>query len=244
MMKNDSIYNNITDVLNNIPDNYKILEETIDIDVQKDFFESSKFLIIDPNIDKISKLIKQLNSIDIKTDERKIILQKLAMIDSVEAYRAIEEYCKHAEHQLKDWSILSLQQSRMVLQSSLLDEQQVFISTGLGGKTDKLRYFLIFPYSNNVTINEIQQNALEQELNFFLNRYNGELEEIEFNKNKYASVLALIPLKAAVAEMIKEVLAECNQLGNYLTDDVIITNIKKFSHEEIIDILKRYDEES
>jgi hypothetical protein len=44
---------------------------------------------------------------------------------------------------LKDWAALSLQESRMTLESSLLDENQVIISTGLGGKAKKLRYFAV-----------------------------------------------------------------------------------------------------
>lgn len=236
-MKND--YNNIAEILSNVPDNYRILEETIDIDVQKEFFESSKDIKID--VELTPSLIEQLNSDNLPIEERKITLQKLAMIDSVEAFRAIEAYNLSPEHELKDWAILSLQQSRMVIQSSLLGEQQVFISTGLGGKTNKLRYFLIFPYTVNTSINKVQKNALKNELSFFLNNYEGELEEIIFEHNRFATALALLPLKAAVTDMIKELLEECNQLGNYLSDDAIITNIKKFSNEEIIDILNKYE---
>lgn len=236
-MRND--YNSIAEILSSVPENYKILEETIDLDIQKDFFESSNELQI--NIESLPVLINELKT-NSSVAEKKIILQKLAMLDSVEAFRAIETYNLNPDQELKDWAILALQQSRMVLQSSLLDEQQIFISTGLGGKTNKLRYFLIFPYFSKTGINEIQKNALKNELNFFLKKYEGEVEETNFEMNQYATALALIPLKAEVSDLIKELLAECNQLGNFLSDDVIITNIKIFNHEEIIDILNKYEE--
>lgn len=237
-MRNE--YNNIAEVLNNIPDNFKILEETIDVDVQKDFFESDVDLEFD--IEQIPSLINQLNSESTTIDERKIILQKLAMVDSVEAFRAIETYNLSPDTELKNWAILALQQSNMVLHSSLLDEQQVFISTGLGGKLNKLRYFLIFPYTPNTSINSIQKKALKEELAFFLNKYDGELEEVHFDHDQFSTALALIPLKAEVSKMIKAILEECNQFGEFLSDDAIITNIKKFNNEEIIEIINKYEE--
>ena len=242
-MKHKLNYDNIEELLNHLPNNFKILEETIDIDVQKDFFESTKNLNFDPAEAEIDTLIQQLNDQNTKIDDKKIILQKLAMIDSVISYRAIEQFRQNPPPELKDWVILALQQSQMILQSSLLEEQQVFISTGLGGRMDKLRYFLIFPYRSRSELDVLQKETLEKELRFFLNLNEGELEEIEFH-TLYATALALIPLTVYAAELIKEVLTECNQYGNYLTEDVIITNIKKFNHEEILEILKKYEQQN
>ena len=58
----------------------------------------------------------------------------MAAIDDVGAYRSIEKYSKNADDELKHWSLLALQESRMLLQSKLLDQSQIFISTGLGGE--------------------------------------------------------------------------------------------------------------
>lgn len=239
-MTNEFNYNNIQDVLKNITGDYKILEETVDLEVQKSFYESSKNLQFDIASEDIDLLIDYLSSIDQTIDESKAALQKLAMIDSVKAFRAIEAYLENPLPELRDWATLSLQQSRMIIQSSLLDEQQVFISTGLGGKNDKLRYMLIFPYKTPGEVGSIQQTVLEKELNFFLDKINGELEEIIFDE-KFASTIALMPLKADVSTMINDLLIECNQFGNFLSEDAIITNIKKFSSEEIENILKKYE---
>jgi len=242
-MDNDFNYDNIGEILSNIPDNYKILEETIDIEVQKDFYESSKSLEFNAELDAIDILIENLNSTALSVADKKSTLQKLAMIDSVDAFRALEAYSLKPQTELKDWAVLSLQQSRMIMHTSLLDEQQVFISTGLGGKNDKLRYFLIFPFNEIIDINTIQKNSLEQELKYFLGRHGAELEEINF-QNGFATGLALIPLKAPVAEIIAETLYECNQYGNFLSDDVIITNIKKFNITEILEIIKNHEQQN
>lgn len=239
-MKNKLNYNNIEELLNNLPDNFKILEETIDVEVQKDFFESAQNLDFNTTATDIKALINELNDKSTAIPDIKIVLQKLSMTDSIESFRAIEAFQKDVTEELNDWTILALQQSQMIIQSSLLDEQQVFISTGLGGKNNRLRYFLIFPFVSLIEINDIQKEILEKELGFFLNQYSGQLEKIEFH-NGYATAFALIPLDMKASEMIKDILSECNQYGQYLTDDVIITNIKKFNHEEILDILKKYE---
>jgi hypothetical protein len=242
MFETENIYDNIEGVINNIPENFKILEETIDIDVQKEFFESTKNLTIDPENDILSVMILKLDQPETSDEECKLLLQKIALIDSVEAYRAIEAYSKHPRSPLKEWSVLSLQQSKMVLQCSLLDEQQVFISTGLGGKIDKLRYYLIFPFNPSVKkINKIQKETLIKELEFFLSNYNGETEYTEFDK-KYASAMTLIPLKAPIQEIIRDVLNECNQYGNFLSPDIMITNMKKLSRDEIMKIIYGFDD--
>ena len=241
-MENELNYNNIQELLNNLPENFKILEETIDIDVQKEFFETAKDLEFKADPEGIEELIDQLNDSNSNLEDKKRALQKLSLTDSVESFRAIEEYRKNPPIELKDWTILAMQQSQMIIQSSLLEEQQVFISTGLGGKMDKLRYFLIFPYTTKQKITSIQKNMLEKELNFVLDRNKGKLEEIEFQR-EYATAFALISLNTIASDLVKEVLNECNQLGSYLTDDVIITNIKKFNHEEILNIIKQYEQQ-
>jgi hypothetical protein len=237
MFETENIYENIRGVINSIPENFKILEETIDIEVQKEFFESTNNIIIDPEKDILQEMISGLNQSETSVTDCKLLLQKLALIDSVEAYRAIEAYAKNPSDELKEWSILALQQSKMVLHCSLLDEQQVFISTGLGGKNDKLRYFLIFPFNHTVKkLSKIQKETLIKELEYFLSNHNGETEYTEFYKN-YATAMTLIPLKAPIPEIIREVLKECNQFGDFLSPDIMITNMKKLAHDEITQII-------
>lgn len=239
-MKRENTYDSITEVLSNLPENYKIMEESIDLEVQKAYYELTKSLKVDPETDLIPELIQELNESTTETEELKKVLLKLAMIDSVEAYRAIEQFNQNPQPELKEWAILSLQQSRMVLQSSLLGEQQVYISTGLGGKENKLRYFLIFPYNKVVTLNITQSESLHSEIKFFMNQCEGIVEEIEFF-SLYATATVLLPLTTDIPALIKSILQECNQFGNFLSEDVLITNMKKFEHKEIKEILEQYE---
>jgi hypothetical protein len=241
-MDSEINYDDIEHILDQIPDNFSILEETINVEVQKEYFETSATIKKDAEKDSTEQLIEALKDLTISIEEQKLVLQKLALTDQVEAFRAIESFVEHAPVEIKDWTVLALQQSRMMMQTSLLDEQQVFISTGLGGRKNKLRYFLIFPFKKRNNIGDVQKKSLEQELNYFLGRNGSEMEEISF-EDDYATATALIPLKAPVAEIIHDTIYECNQLGDYLSDDVIITNIKKFSKEEISDIISKHEKQ-
>jgi hypothetical protein len=67
----------------------------------------------------------------------------------------------------------------MLLQSKFLDENQVFISTGLGGKGSKLRYFVVLVNSFD-KYDKLQQKLIKTELDFFLKKHDAELEQVRF----------------------------------------------------------------
>lgn len=240
-MEGENTFDNIDEVLSQIPDNFKIMEETIDLEIQKDYIESTKNVVFDPETDQAEQLIEKLHNEESSVEDIKAVLVKLSLLDKVEAFRAIEAFNNCPLPELREWTLLSLQQSRMVIQSSLMDEQQVFISTGLGGKDKKLRYYLIFPYNSITELSEFQANALKSELGFFLERSEGQVEEVNVQAN-FATALVLLPIKTNIPDLVREVLNECNQYGSYLSSDVLITNMKRFSREEIIEILKQYEQ--
>jgi hypothetical protein len=236
-MEEDQIFDNIDEVLSNLPDDFTILEEEVNIDLQQSFYKASGDVkpISEPN-ELVAELIKGISDPTTNYDEAKTLLVRLSLCDSVEAYRALEAYHKNAPDELRDWATLALQQSRMLIHSSLLGEQQVFISTGLGGKKGKLRYFLIFPFFNRNKPGKTQEEILSKELVFFLEKHEGELEEVQFY-TEFATATALIPIKAPIGTIIQEIVDECNQYGHYLDHDVLVTNMKKFNTQEINDYI-------
>ncbi|HPR33983.1 MAG TPA: hypothetical protein PLK12_17910 [Prolixibacteraceae bacterium] len=243
---NEEIFENLQEILSKLPDHYQILEETIDVDVQKAYFELGQSITIDPEQDQPGRLIQQLNNPGSSLHEVKIILQKLAAIDSVEAFRAIEAYNQQPHPKLRSWAILALQQSKMLMHSSLLDEQQVFISTGLGGKDDKLRYLLIFPYTQieeGISLMPLQKKSLKNELTYFLSGHRGEVEKVQFS-DRFATAMVLLPLQAPIPDIVGNILTECNQYGNFLSEDVLITNMKKFTKKEISELIARHEQKN
>ena len=238
-MEEDIFYNNIQKALENLPDDFNILEEKIDIEIQMQYFDFSKNNRTDELISECFEDKEQLFDPEIGTARKKEILSGMAAYNDVTAYRTIEKFVQNADGILKQWSILALQENRMLLQSSLLEEQQVFISTGLGGKGKKLRYFAVFiNRKNDELLNKTQQKLLKNELIFELKNNEGEFEVIDFMEG-FSTVQVMLPLKADLKQTFRNVIDECNQYGNFLLDDMIVTNVKVLSRGEIIQMLNQ-----
>jgi hypothetical protein len=227
--------------LNLLGDNkveFSILENNVDIDLQTEYFEfiSKNKQLKSENIDSdIEKLFDLSTSIS----DKKLFLVQLAALDNVKSFRAIEKYCQIAEPELRDWATLAMNESRMIMESSLTNDKRVFISTGMGGMGNKLRYFCIFISKNDLPLNEFQQNLVQKELEFTLKKKKSELEEINFFES-FISLTTLVPIIVPVQKILKNVIDDCNEFGNFLSEDFIISNVKKLNEEEIKDLIDKH----
>lgn len=236
MENNDNILEKIKELLGGNAENFSILEHIVDVKVQVEYFEFSKSY--PPNADhgKVLEQEPNLYSDDIGIDDKRKLLVGLASIDKPEAYRVIERYTKNPLPELRDWALLALQESRMLLETKLLEEQQVFISTGLGGKEGKLRYFVVLIPMENKPFSQSQQQLIESEFEFTLKRHHSVLESVKFTGN-YATILALVPLSKNVRQPFQAAIEECNSLGPFIQLGFLITNVKKLSLDEIEDVI-------
>jgi hypothetical protein len=238
-MEEKQFYQNIQKVLDDLPDNFSILEEQIDIEVQMKYFEFAKEVRSRNLITECFESREQLYLPDVSLERKREILLSIATIDDVKAFRAIEKFVGMAEGEIKQWAVLAFQESRMLIQSSLLDEQMVFISTGLGGKGQKLRYYVVFINKNQgIILNKTQQKLLKDEVVFELNKHDGEFESMDFSEG-FSTVLAMLPLQSDLKTIFRNIIDECNQYGNFIDDDMIVTNVKVMSRNEILEMLKQ-----
>lgn len=236
-MEENNNLKKIQEAIESLPENFSVLEEQIDVELQMEYFEYTKDKSNNEAIEDFDEAEKQLYDPEIPDDDKKRLLVRLAGHDKVEAFRMIERFQKQAKGVLRSWAILAIQESRMILQSSLLDEQQVFISTGLGGKGQNIRYFITLLNKDiDIEFTDTQKKLIETEFQFFLNESEGVLEEIKF-ENGFALGLFLFPLKKNLQDIFRSFIDECNQYGNFLREDVIITNVKKLSIDEIKEFL-------
>ena len=238
-MEEENIYNDIQKIFDDLPENFNILEEQIDLEVQMKYFERSKELKEqdtekDYLIEGEKLFIPQTD-----LDTRKEILIGLAGIDDVKAYRLIERFLKDADKELRSWAVLAFQENRMLLQTSLLDEKQYFISTGLGGKNKKLRYYVVFiNRERDNVLTGTQQKLVKDELIFNLKPDEGEFESIDFSEG-FSSAQVLLPVTSDIKQVFSRVVEECNQYGDFLEEDMIITNVKILSRSEILEIINK-----
>jgi hypothetical protein len=113
----------------------------------------------------------------------------------------------------------------------------VLITTGLGGKGFKLRYFIVLFTPQAQELTKVQQKIINNELNYFLSKCKAEVEQLKFD-DCFALITAMVPLRVHLKDLFRMVIAECNQLGDFLFNDFIITNVKELQTEEIKELLR------
>lgn len=235
-MDEEFVYRRIQKALENLPENFNVLEEQINLELQVEYFDFSHKMKTE-DYRRYLKESDQLFETQTAPEEKKKILSALASSGEVEAFRTIEKYLKNPDSELKDWAVLALQESRMLLQSSLLDEQQVFISTGLGGKGQKLRYFVVF-LNNSGELTDMQKKLLDDELAYVMKQNDGEVEELNTMLD-FTTAVVILPIKAPLKDIFKSIIDECNQYGNFLQEDMVITNVKRLNPVEIVELLNQ-----
>lgn len=238
MEEHENLYEKIQQILGGRPGSLKVLEQKIDMDLQMEYYECSRKMLADVDEQWAMEQAIYLDEPDHSDQVKKEILARLATIDRVESYRRIEKFLESADDALRDWTLLALNESRMHLESKLLEENQVFISTGLGGREHKLRYFVILVTQNNLELSSIQKKVISNEFDYILRKHDAEIEEISFSEYM-ATIMLLLPLQHSLKQALQEAIDECNKYGNFLKDDFIVTNVKTLSFQEIKDYLQQ-----
>jgi hypothetical protein len=243
MEEHENLYEKIREILGDNPGNLKVLEEQIDMDLQMEYFDCSRRIREEKDEAWAQEHMQYLGEPGYSEEVKKEILARLASIPRVDSYRGLESFVESAEEPLKTWAILALHESRMVLESKIMDENQVFISTGLGGRDEKLRYFVVLMTRSRIDLTESQQMIIKNEFEFILKKFDAELEESHFS-GSLATILMLLPMKFSLKSVFKEAIDECNRYGDFLNDDFIVTNVRVLSFQEIEEFLERRSEKN
>lgn len=236
-MKEEDIRKYIQNKLKKSFENFQIFEEGIDLETQIEFEKLTKsFFEKDFQEIDINTAEKNLYDTSFSETDKKEILISLSFSDDVKAYRLIEKFRTDSNNILKEWSALSLQKSRAHIEHSLSNEDKVYISSGLGGSGDKLRYFLVFSATEDITFTDFHKEIVKKEIDFTLTKFDGVTENITFY-DYFVTVVCLIPIHISLDQIFKNILDECNELGNFMSDKVIATNTEKIDEETIVKIL-------
>jgi hypothetical protein len=236
-MGQENLHDKIQQILGGLQGNFNILEEQIDIDVQMEYFESSKEIKNTLDREETLRNMEELFSDSFSIDQKKALMVRLASIDKVEAFRVLERYRLNPDPLLKDWALLAMQESKMLLESTFLEESKVFISTGLGGKGQKLRYFIVLLAKEGIVIDDIKKKIIHSETGYNFKKYDAEIEELKFS-GTFSTLKVIIPISAQIQDMLEVTIENCNQFGDFMQMNFIVTNVKELSDEEIAEVLK------
>lgn len=238
MEENENLYEKIREILGNTPARLKILEQQIDMDLQLKYYECSMRVREERSDEWAMEHMPYLEEPGYPEELKKEILARMASMAVVECFRAIEAYLKEAPDSLIPWTVMALNESRMLLESKLMDESQVFISTGLGGQDEKLRYFVVLMTRSKVDLTESQKMVIRNEFEYILEKFDAVLEEADFS-DYLATLTLLLPMNYSLKSVFKEAIDECNRYGDFLNEDFIVTNVRTLSFGEIKDFLER-----
>jgi hypothetical protein len=237
------VFENFRESFNKIDGHFHILEQRVPVELQMEYFKYSERMRRDNKVmteEDFNNYKQSLSDSKATADSKKYALLALAVSHEVRAYRVLEEYVQHSEPDVANWAYMALMESRISLESELSEEKQIYISTGLGGKGEKLRFYALFPASDNKPFEDYQRQVIEREFVYSLTKENCEIEQLTIS-DLYAELLFLIPVRADIKAMLNKVITECNQYGNFLSGMLTITNVKELSAGEIAEVIgKKY----
>ncbi|MBR4690096.1 MAG: hypothetical protein IKO90_06500, partial [Bacteroidales bacterium] len=238
MSSQKDLFDKIQKIYQKNPNRLNIIEEQIDLDIQMNYFKRSGMLkkqVV--TLDEVLAKVPVLYDPDARLEEKRDILILLASFEDIETFRFLEKYKNEAVGEIKLWASMAYRESKLLLESSLLeDDERILISTGLGGKGTKLRYFICLVHKNEEFFTETQERIIRNELASSMERHDAELESFSV-ENHLLKMFLLVPINEQVKDIVNDIIDACEELGDFLDNHIIITNVRAFSNDEISQIV-------
>jgi len=227
----DKLQKIMQEIFGKLPDKVNIIPGNIPIDVQIEYFQTSLRAKENINYELVLQNHNWLFDNNVSIYDKKFLLAQLASIPRPEAYRIIERYLTNPDAELANWARLAYIESRTLLESELLNEQHVIISSGLGGENNLLRYFVALKIMND-NITEGQKKLFELEAQSVIEAHQGKIEEISINF-PYIKILLLVNYNDNLSEIFKKLISKCKEYQLNINEKFIVTNVRKLDDKEI-----------
>ena len=243
MKEEGDVFKKFRDSFSKMDGHFHILEQRVPVELQMEYFKYSEQVRKErakPDLNDMdyTAFRESLSNPESTTDYKKYILSMLATSREVKAYRMLEDYVQHPDEDVSNWAYMALMESRISLESELSDEKQIYISTGLGGKGEKLRFYVLMLSRDRKPFLEYKRKVIEREFAYFLPKADCEIERLTIGE-QYVELVFLIPVRADIKLTLDKVINECNQYGDFLSDIFTITNVKELTEQEVTDIINK-----
>jgi len=240
MKRQEDVFKKFYDSFRNMDGRFHILEHRIPVEQQLNYFKYSEKVrksSVELNDSDYELYTASLDNQEHSKEEKKMILSVLASSKQVRAYRLLERYVQNPDEGLVNWAYMALMESRITLESELSGEKQIYISTGLGGKGESIRFYVLILSSEGKDFKEYQREVIEKEFGYFFPKNDCEIERLTVG-DKYVELVFLIPIRTDIKALLEETIQECNLYGNFLSELFTVTNVKELTKEEISKILE------
>ena len=250
MKEDGDVLKRFRESFSNVNGHFHVLEQKVPLEKQMDYFRNSeRFRRNNPNFavsfdDAYAQECNlKLQEPTTTIEEMKRVLTEMAVSKNIKAFRILEEYAKNPRQDVADWTYMALMECRISLESDFSDEKQIYISTGLGGKVEKLRFYIFLLSREKEPFLEYQRQIIEREFTYALSKADCEIERLTIGE-QYVELLFLISVRTDLKLIIDSIINECNQYGNFLSNTFTVTNVKEFSEEEIQNMIDKKDGDS
>lgn len=202
MKEEGDVFKKFRDSFSKMDGHFHILEQRVPVELQMEYFKYSEQVRKErakPDLNDMdyTAFRESLSNPESTTDYKKYILSMLATSREVKAYRMLEDYVQHPDEDVSNWAYMALMESRISLESELSDEKQIYISTGLGGKGEKLRFYVLMLSRDRKPFLEYQRKVIEREFAYFLPKADCEIERLTIGE-QYVELVFLIPVRADI----------------------------------------------
>ncbi|MCS2892611.1 hypothetical protein NXV77_16290 [Parabacteroides faecis] len=172
MKEEGDVFKRFRDSFSKMDGHFHILEQRVPVELQMEYFKYSEQVRkgkVKQDLDDMdyTAFRESLSNPEATTDYKKYILSMLATSKEVKAYRMLEDYVQHPDEDVSNWAYMALMESRISLESELSDEKQIYISTGLGGKGEKLRFYVLMLSKDRNPFLDYQRKVIEREFAYF-----------------------------------------------------------------------------
>jgi hypothetical protein len=219
----------------------QVMEREVSLDTQMVYMRTSKEVKNDLRPEVVMSGKFELWDEDASSRSKRRRLAAIASLGSPHAIRTLQSYQKTPDKGLEDWIYLALQECKLVFQASMLDHPPMFISTGLGGSGQRLRFFGAFYSKDGAPFEATRQRVISGEVEYMFEKFGGNMEFVAFS-GQFVTFWGLVPIDVSLNEKVEAAVEESNFLGAGLRNDFILTNVKKLTFHELAEILKKIDD--
>lgn len=229
-----------------------VLERSVPVEVQMEYFRASKRMRRTLNAndrasdEECGQWYAELcgtadTFLPLSVEERRHLLLLLANSRNPKAFKCLKQYVETEQDTATlDWACLALMDIQIALESELSEEKQIYIATGLGGKGEKLRFYVLMVSKGRKPFEEYQRNIIEREFGYYFPKVDCEIEELHVDLD-YVELLILMPIRSNVQQILTKIIVDCNEYGGFLSDIYTISNVEKFTQAEIEEVLERHE---
>lgn len=245
MKEEGDVFKKFRDSFGQMRGHFHILEQQVPVETQMEYFRNSEKMRKDNPLleavdeEECEQIYRILLLDETSVDDKRLLLSRLAVSRQVKAYRILQAYAADPAPEVKDWAYMALMECRISLESELSDEKQIYISTGLGGRGEKLRFFVLMLSREGQPFEAYQKQVVEREAAYALPKAGCEIERLTVSE-RHIEMVFLIPVRVDIKVTLDKLINECNQYGHFLSETFTITNVKELSGEEIAEIIEKY----